>query len=423
MTHETHENRKTASVLARIDAPWLTSAPLAKVFAAFAAAGVEVRVVGGAVRNALLGRTSADVDLATPALPADVTRLAEAAGLSVYPTGIDHGTVTVVADGVPFEVTTLRRDVETDGRRAVVAFTRDWHEDAMRRDFTINALYCDANGAVFDPVGSLADIIARRVRFIGDAHARIREDYLRILRFFRFNAEYANGAPDAAGLAACIALKDGIAKLSAERAGAEMLKLLAATGAADVVKIMQAVNILSAVLGNRCDAENLVRLQTIEAALGLSPDALTRLAALAIDGAEDVAPIAVRLRLSNAETEALKAAVSVNLARDPTAFDDATRADIYRVGSEAYNRAYLIAWARSQALATDPARSQNFAQATLWRAPAMPFKGSDVLALGVPEGPCVGVILKAFEDWWIGEDFPADGARLRDKLAALARHG
>jgi poly(A) polymerase len=423
VTREPHESRKAAPATVRIDAPWLKSAPLAKVFAAFAAEGVEVRAVGGAVRNALLGCASADVDLATPALPANVTRIADAAGLSVYPTGIDHGTVTVVADGVPFEVTTLRRDVETDGRRAVVAFTRDWDEDAARRDFTINALYCDATGTVCDQVGGLADLNARRVRFIGDASMRIREDYLRILRFFRFTAAYAEGAPDAAGLSACIALKDGIAKLAGERVGAEMLKLLAAPRAGDVVKVMQAVSILSAVLGNRCDAENLERLQAIEAALELTPDALTRLAALAIDRPEDVAPIADRLRLSKAETDALNHAASVNVARDSEPFDNASRSVIYRVGSEAYKRAYLIAWARSQALATDPAKTQNFASAVKWRAPTMPFKGSDVLALGVAPGPRVGVILKAFEAWWIGEDFPADGTGLSNKLNALARDG
>ncbi len=423
MTREPPETRKAAPVPARVDATWLTSAPLAKVFAAFAAEGVEVRAVGGAVRNALLGQPMTDVDLATPALPADVTRLAETAGLSVYPTGIDHGTVRVIADGTPFEVTTLRRDVETDGRRAVVAFTHDWVEDAMRRDFTINALSCDATGAVFDAVGGLADLKARRVRFIGDASMRIREDYLRILRFFRFTAAFAEGAPDAAGLSACVALKDGLATLSAERVGTEMLKLLAAPRAGDVVKIMQTAGILRAVLGERCDSENLLRLQAIEAALELTPDALTRLAALTIDGPEDVAALSLKLRLSNGEAEALKSAVSVNVARDPEPFDAATRAVIYRVGSEAYKRAYLIAWARSTVLATDPARGQNFAQAVKWRGPTMPFKGSDVLALGVAPGPRVGVILKAFEAWWIGEDFPSDGARVSGKLAALARDG
>jgi poly(A) polymerase len=212
----------------RVSGEWLTSKPLAKVFAAFKAANSEVRAVGGAVRNSLIGRPVIDVDLATTATPDAVIRLANDAGLKVVPTGLDPGTVTLVTDRASFEVTTLRRDVETDGRHAVVAFTTSWEEDARRRDFTINALYCDANGTVYDPIGGLADLRRRRVRFIGDAEARIREDYLRILRFFRFSAEYGNGQLDAEGLRASIALKEGLSRLAAERIRGELLKLLAA---------------------------------------------------------------------------------------------------------------------------------------------------------------------------------------------------
>ena len=220
----------------RVSGAWFNSKPLRKVFAAFAAANVEARVVGGAVRNALIDRPVSDVDIATTAEPEDVIRLARKAGLGAYPTGIDHGTITVVADGVSFEVTTLRRDVETDGRHAVVAFTTSWEEDAKRRDFTINALYCGEDGTIYDPIGGLDDLRKRRVRFIGDAEARIREDYLRILRFFRFSADYGNGQLDPAGLAAVTALKDGLSRLAAERIRSEILKLLAAPKAAEVVR-------------------------------------------------------------------------------------------------------------------------------------------------------------------------------------------
>ena len=201
------------------------------VLAALRRAGHEGRIVGGAVRNALMGKPVADIDIATPATPEQVMRAATAAGLHVIPTGLQHGTVTVVANHVPHEVTTLRRDVATDGRHATVAFTQDWAADAARRDFTINALYCDADGTVHDPLGGYPDLVARRVRFIGSADQRIAEDYLRILRFFRFHAEYASGPLDAGGLAACVRGRDGLARLSAERIRAEMLKLILAPGA------------------------------------------------------------------------------------------------------------------------------------------------------------------------------------------------
>ena len=266
----------------RISGAWLQSAALGKVFAALKAGDAEARVVGGAVRNALIGRPVGEIDIATPARPEDVMRLARDAGLGAHPTGLDHGTVTIVADGVPFEVTTLRRDIETDGRRAVVAFTTAWDEDATRRDFTINALYCGKDGELCDPVGGLDDLRKRRVRFIGDPEARIREDYLRILRFFRFSADYGNGQLDAPGLAAAVRLKDGLARLSPERIRAEILKLLAAPKAAEVVRIMHATGILQLVIQAPADPECLARLQAIELALGQPPDALTRLAALAV---------------------------------------------------------------------------------------------------------------------------------------------
>ena len=283
-------------------AEWLERPSTRAVFDALAAEGAEARAVGGAVRNALMGAPVKDVDIATTALPADVMRLATQAGLHAVPTGIEHGTVTVVAKHQPFEVTTLRRDIETFGRHARVTFTTDWTEDARRRDFTMNALYCGPDGTVHDPLGGYDDLVARRVRFIGDARERIREDYLRILRFFRFLAVYGDAAaPDRAGLEAAIAEKAGLSGLSGERIRAELLLLLAAPGALDAVRTMSRAGLIEPLIGVPGDVELLGRLIAIEQALGRAPDPLLRLAALA-DGM-DAAALQTRLRLSAAETQ------------------------------------------------------------------------------------------------------------------------
>jgi poly(A) polymerase len=404
----------------RISGAWLQSAALGKVFAAIEAGDAEARVVGGAVRNALIGRPVGEIDLATAALPEDVMRLARDAGLGAHPTGLDHGTVTIVADGVPFEVTTLRRDIETDGRRAVVAFTTAWDEDAARRDFTINALYCGKDGTLYDPVGGLDDLRKRRVRFIGDPEARIREDYLRILRFFRFSADYGNGQLDASGLAAAVALKDGLARLSAERVRAEVLKLLAAPKAAEVVRVMHATGILQLVIQAPANPECLARLQAIELALGQPPDALASLAALAAGDPSGAQGLALRLRLSNAEGERLRGAAITDAALDPATPEPAARALLYRLGPEAFHRAVRVAWARSGAPAADAPWRARALLADRWKAPRMPFAGADVVLLGVPPGPKVGGVLKAFEQWWIEKDFPADAERQHGRLKELA---
>ena len=275
------------------------------VFAALAAKGHAARAVGGAVRNALLGRPVVDVDIATTAKPEEVIAAAEDAGLSAVPTGIAHGTVTVIADRVPYEVTTLRRDVETHGRHATVAFTDDWAADARRRDFTINALYCSADGEVFDPLGGAADIEARRVRFIGDARERIREDYLRILRFFRLTAEYGVGAPDAEALAACVLERDGLRacrpSACARRCCACWLRRAGRSWCASMLDY----GLLPLVLGLAPRPTLLQRLADLEAALAREPDAILRLAALAVEVPEDASRLADRLRLSNDERERL----------------------------------------------------------------------------------------------------------------------
>src|SRR6266436_1171870 len=284
------------------DAPWLKSGPTARVLELLDSNGEQARVVGGAVRNALLQIPIGDIDIATTALPDEVIRRAKAAGVKSVPTGIEHGTVTLVVDAHPFEVTTLREDTETYGRKAKVAFGRDWVRDAERRDFTINGLSVDADGVVHDHVGGLADIAAKRVRFIGDASQRIAEDYLRVLRFFRMHAAYGAGEPDRAGYLACIDGRAGLSSLSAERVRMEMLKLLIAEGAAVAVQAMADAGLLLPIFGGVAYTGTFAAMIAAERALGLPPNAVRRLAALTVAVTEDARRVSARLRLSNAET-------------------------------------------------------------------------------------------------------------------------
>jgi tRNA nucleotidyltransferase/poly(A) polymerase len=281
------------------DAAWLREGPLARLLDVLGRDGEEARVVGGAVRNALLGDSIGEFDVATTAVPEEVMRRAAAAGFKPVPTGIEHGTITVVIEGRPFEVTTLRVDVETFGRHANVRFGRDWQADAERRDFTMNGLSVGADGVVHDPVGGVADLRARRVRFIGDPAKRIAEDYLRILRFFRFHAAYGQGLPDAAGVAACIAARDGLEQLSRERVRMELMKLLLARQVAPALAVMAEAGLLVPVLGGVPDLAAFSNMAKVEAAAGVQPDALQRLGALGVRIAEDAERLWRRLRLSN----------------------------------------------------------------------------------------------------------------------------
>ena len=403
------------------DEAWLAG-KVRRVLGILADGGYEGRVVGGAVRNALLGTPVKDVDIATTALPADVIRLAEAAGLGAVPTGVAHGTVTVIADRQPIEVTTLRRDVETFGRQARVSFTEDWREDAERRDFTINALYCDASGAVHDPLGGYGDLLARRVRFIGEARERIREDYLRILRFFRFTAEYASGEPDSDGLAAAIEMAPGMAQLSAERVRAELLRLLKAPRAVEIAHVMAETGFFEALIGTAGDVQALARLAATEAALGREPDALLRLAALAGIGAgASPSALAERLRLSNAEADQLHQVALPSQALVPSAEEKTARAFIYRFGAEAFRDGMLLAWSRSDAAPDCERWRGRFTLAERWTAPVIPVRGADLLSRGLAQGPAVGLILRAFEDWWVSEDFPKDEYLLARTLSNIVK--
>jgi poly(A) polymerase len=401
-------------------AEWLNRPETQAVFAALAARGHLGRAVGGAVRNALAGRPVADVDIATDARPGEVMRAAEAAGLKAIPTGLAHGTVTVVAGERPYEITTLRTDVETHGRRATVAFTDDWAEDARRRDFTLNALYCGADGTLFDPLCGFPDLAARRVRFIGDARQRIREDYLRILRFFRLTADFAEGPADVEGLAACVGERAGLAVLSAERVRVEFLRLLAAPRGAEIAALMQDYGLLPSVLGAAPRPALLARLAAIEAAVGHPPDPVLRLAALAVEIPEDAERLRERLRLSNDETAKLLRAAGRGAGLGPPGPEAYARAWLYRHGATAYRERLLLDWARSGASPDSEAWRRRFDLPDRWQPPRFPLSGADVLAQGIPAGRRVGETLRALEEWWIAGDFAADESALRAWLAELA---
>jgi len=397
------------------DAAWLREGALARLLDVLNRDGEEARVVGGAVRNALLGEPISEFDVATTAVPQEVIRRATAAGFRPVPTGIEHGTLTVVIGSRPFEVTTLREDVETFGRHASVRFGRDWRADAQRRDFTMNALSAGADGVVFDYVGGLADLNARRVRFIGDANKRIAEDYLRILRFFRFHAAYGHGLPDAAGLAACIAARAGLGQLSRERVRMELLKLLLARHATPALAAMAESGLLVPVLGGVPDLAGFQNMAKVETAAGVQADPVQRLGALGARIAEDAERLWQRLRLSNVEHERL-ASMAESWWRISPADEKGARALLYRLGPERFVDRVLLAWARSPATAHDPAWRALAALPGHWTAPVFPLKAADFIKRGVPQGPALGAALHEAEAAWIAADFPADP----EAIAAIA---
>jgi poly(A) polymerase len=401
-------------------AAWLAGPGAQQVFAALEANGATSRAVGGAVRNALMGKPVVDVDIATTARPEQVLALARAAGLRAVPTGVEHGTVTVIAADTPYEVTTLRRDVETDGRHATVAFTDDWSADAARRDFTINALYCAADGTVFDPLAGYLDLVARRVRFIGDAATRIREDYLRILRFFRVSAEHGSGPLDAAGLAACVAERAGLTRLSGERVQKELFRLLVAPAVRLGVDAMQDWGLLTEVLRRAPRPSLLARLAAIEAQLGTEPIAPLRLAVLSVEVPEDADHFARLLKLSNEDATLLLRAAPPQSFVTPDDGPAAARAELYRLGTGPFREAVLLGWTRAGAAPDDPGWTALWRLPETWTAPLFPVKGQDVLALGLPSGPEVGALLHELEAGWIAADFAADRQTLLAELRRLA---
>ncbi|MBA5775729.1 CCA tRNA nucleotidyltransferase [Stappia sp. F7233] len=384
---------------------WLASPSIQAVFDALEVGGDQARAVGGAVRNTLLRVPVSDIDISTTAVPQEVIARAEAAGMRAIPTGIDHGTITVISRGVAYEVTTLREDVETHGRHATVRFGSDWLKDAERRDFTMNALYVDRQGRLYDPVGGLPDLRHRQVRFIGDPAARIAEDYLRILRFFRFHAQYGSGALDAAGLHAAIEARDGLRRLSAERIGMEMRKLVSAPAAADTVSLMADIGIIEIVLAGVArivDFRNLRRLdivahETRAPSLGL--------AALAGFIDEDIERISTRMRLSNAERKRMLHALHMADRFGKQSDTHQVREMIYRTSREAVVDGILLAWARQGGDPMDRRHLSLLQIAHSFIAPVFPVKGKDLVALGIPRGPQVGERLSELEAHWIEQDF------------------
>ena len=394
-----------ARVLA--DAPWLTSGPTARVLELLNSDGEEARVVGGAVRNALLGIPTGDIDIAITALPTEVIRRAKAAGIKSIPTGIEHGTVTLVIDGEPFEITTLREDTETFGRKAKVAFGRDWIRDAERRDFTINGMSVSADGVLHDHVGGLDDIAARRVRFIGDAHQRIAEDYLRILRFFRIHAAYGAGEPDRAGYLACIAGRAGLGTLSAERVRMEVLKLVVTDAAAGAIAAMVDGGLLLPIFGGIAYIGPFAAMISAERQLGLAPDPVRRLGALAVAVTEDARRLSTRLRLTNLETKTLDSMGHRwwRLA----GMDQATaRRRLYRLSKEHYRNRLMLAWARAGDDSDDASWRELATLPERWSAPKFPLRAADFMARGIPEGSALGQVLGLAEDAWLAADFPVD---------------
>ncbi|MFN3523482.1 MAG: CCA tRNA nucleotidyltransferase [Phenylobacterium sp.] len=404
--------------------PWMTSPQTTAVMDALEAAGGPgcARFVGGCVRNSLLGAGIDDIDIATILAPPAVIAAVEAAGLRAVPTGVEHGTVTVVSDGRPYEVTTLRRDVETDGRRAVVAFTDDWAEDAARRDFTMNALYADRTGAIFDVTGrGVADARAGRVVFVGDPQTRLAEDYLRILRFFRFHAWYGRGLPDEAALRACAAHRDAVANLAAERISKELLKLLAAEEPRGAVALMAETGVLAVVLPGAGELSRFNALVEIETEQLFTNDPVLRLAALAPDDEVGTARLAERLRLSNDQRARLVAAKGLTPPVKSWMSPRELRRAVYRLGARAFTDRVKLAWAASRRTAATAQWRGLVALGESWSPPPFPITGEDVMKAGVPKGPMVGEVLREVEDWWIDHDFIDDKFSAIEKLKAVAQ--
>ena len=399
---------------------WMKAAETQAVIAALTRKGAVVRFVGGCVRDAILGRQVKDIDIATHDPPETVIKLLEAARIKAVPTGIEHGTVTAVVNRAHFEITTLREDVETYGRHAKVAFTDDWKADAARRDFTFNAIFCGPDGTLYDPFGGIADLHAGHVRFVGDPETRIKEDVLRLLRFFRFHAHYGKGDPDQAALSACRKLAHFLPTLSGERVAGEILRLLGAIDPASVFELMQKDGVLAHVLPEAEHIHKLAVLAAIENELGEN-DPLLRLASVLRPDIGIAQAVAERLRLSRAERERLAALVAPEIPVTVTEDGKIHRRELYRLGAARYRDLALLAWSDS------PAANDSRFQAMLesiqeWKPKELPIKGRDVLALGIENGPKVGDFLRRVEDWWIGSDFAANREACLERLRKLAAH-
>ncbi|MFO1129046.1 MAG: CCA tRNA nucleotidyltransferase [Rhodospirillales bacterium] len=408
---------------------WMTRPETRAVLAALGADGSEVRFIGGCVRDAVLKRKIRDIDLALAKPPLEVMRALQLAHIRVVPTGIDHGTVTAIINGVPFEITSLRVDVETDGRRARVAYTDDWIADAARRDFTINALSCTPDGAVYDYFNGLADLGQGRIRFVGDARARIGEDVLRLLRFFRFYAHYGKPPPDPDALAACRAMADRLPLLSGERVRVEVLRTLMSEHPADVFELMGDDHVLPHVLPEGGDLGRLRQLTWLEgpglpAGMAVA-DPIRRLAAVIAVDAEGSRRLAHRLRLSNQQRDRLVMMSDPPVRVDPDTGRDRLQRILYRRGASPVRDMALLGWAGERVTLGIMSSARSHAWLDLltaideWRPVRFPLKGRDVLALGVPPGPEVGRLLTEVEGWWMAGGFDADRERCLRRLSQV----
>jgi poly(A) polymerase len=393
--------------------PWMVEPATSAVLGALAAGGVDARFVGGSVRDALLGQRIGDIDIATSASPERVIELLEKARIKVVPTGLDHGTVTAIVPPRHFEITTLRRDVETYGRRARVAFDADWAADAARRDFTINAMFLDPDGTIHDPVGGLPDLRARRIRFVGDPATRIAEDVLRLLRYYRFEARFGTGNGDAQARAACRAAAHLLPTLSGERVQQELIKLLETPDPLAGLQMMQDDGVLAVAVPEARHLDRLRRLMLIEG----TADPLLRLAALIEVDGEGAVALAARLRFSNVWRDRLRG-LSPPRPIDPQGVVRTQRRALYRLGVERYRDVAVL-------IAAEGGMSRNRLTELLdlargWTPPVFPLAGRDVIALGIPAGERVGRLLSAVHDWWEEGDFTADRAACLAHLRDLA---
>ena len=410
--------------------PWMTAPETRAVLAALTAEGAEVRFVGGCVRDSVLKRPVGDIDIATPDPPRKVIELLERAGVKAVPTGIDHGTVTAVVGDARFEVTTLRVDVETYGRRAKVSFTDDWMADAARRDFTINSLSCTPEGNIFDPFGTgLGDLGDERVRFVGNARDRVEEDLLRLLRYFRFHATFGRPPPDPDALAACRALAHRLPELSGERVRDELFRILLAPAPADIVGLMRGEHVLDYILPEAGDVGRLRAMAWLDTRAikidSVAPDALRRLGSLLDTDAAGAEAVAERLCLSKPQKERLRTLAVPPLDVTAGMSDYQLRRGLYRLGPDTVRDLALLSWARNLAVAPRQPRRKTAAwqgileAADVWTTLRFPLKGQDALDLGVAAGPRVGNLLEAVEAWWEEGDYRSGRAACLEKLGAL----
>jgi poly(A) polymerase len=403
--------------------PWMTAPETVAVLDALEARGGPdcARFVGGCVRNTLLKRPIEDIDIATTLAPEHVMKALEVAQIRAIPTGIDHGTVTAVVDTKPFEITTLREDVETDGRRATVHFTNDWEKDAQRRDFTMNSLYAKRDGEIFDATGrGVADAKAGRVVFVGDAEARIQEDYLRILRFFRFYAMYGKGAANADAIDACNIHKVGLETLASERIAKELLKLLSAEDPRAAMGMMDATQVIQMILANEPNLKRFNGLVAIETEQLFQADPLLRLAALLTYDEVAAGSFCEHLRLSNDSRDRVVAALAPTPKLKSWMSPREVRRAVYNEGHDAFRDRVMLAWALAPT-ATAMQWRGLLALADSWKAPDFPLNGEDVLKAGVKKGPMVGEVIREVEDWWIDHDFIDDKMAAIEKLKAVVQ--